>query len=190
MELNQDLPVRPKNQYWSRREQGLCVRCGDERDDSSSITMCSGCRLKSRERGQAHLHRTVSRGVCPKCHEERELRKGSLCEDCRFEKHITSRQRGLLLKEEVLAAYGGPVCVCCGETCIGFLTLDHVNNDGTQHRRSFNPGENQYTFLRRNNYPQDVPLQVMCYNCNLGRAKNGGMCPHHGYNPVSNVEFN
>jgi hypothetical protein len=35
--------------------------------------------------------------------------------------------------QTVLAAYGGK-CVCCGEAEEAFLTLDHVNNDGKQHR--------------------------------------------------------
>lgn len=25
-------------------------------------------------------------------------------------------------------------------------------------------------------YPKDI--QILCYNCNLGREKNGGICPH------------
>lgn len=37
------------------------------------------------------------------------------------------------LKLEVLAGYGGK-CICCGETHPAFLTVDHINNDGAEHR--------------------------------------------------------
>jgi hypothetical protein len=39
------------------------------------------------------------------------------------------------IREDVIAAYGGR-CACCGEFERDFLTLDHVNNDGAEHRRS------------------------------------------------------
>jgi hypothetical protein len=78
-----------------------------------------------------------------------------------------------------LKAYGGdpPKCECCGEANIGFLTLDHVNNDGHEHRKS--AGEyTLFTWLARRGFPNDPPLVVRCYNCNLGRNNNGGECPH------------
>jgi hypothetical protein len=41
-------------------------------------------------------------------------------------------------KYRVLSHYsnGVPVCACCGESLIGFLTLDHINGDGAQHRKA------------------------------------------------------
>ena len=39
------------------------------------------------------------------------------------------------LKNEVFQAYGGYQCACCGETEPMFLTIDHVGNDGADHRR-------------------------------------------------------
>ena len=33
-----------------------------------------------------------------------------------------------------------------------------------------------YSWLIRNNYPEG--FQVLCYNCNLGKAHNNGICPH------------
>lgn len=76
------------------------------------------------------------------------------------------------LRNEVIDAYGAR-CVCCGETNRKFLTIDHVNSDGyaDRQRRSL------MTWLKKNNFPKDR-YQLMCYNCNMGRAKNGGVCPH------------
>ena len=40
------------------------------------------------------------------------------------------------VRREVFEAYGGFVCACCGETQPLFLSIDHINNDGAQERRS------------------------------------------------------
>jgi hypothetical protein len=90
----------------------------------------------------------------------------------------------LAIKVAVFDAYGGPVCVCCGEQHIAFLTLDHVNDDGATHRRSIkgrnngSAGSAFYHYLKMNGYPNDPPLQVLCANCNQGKRGNNGVCPH------------
>ena len=80
------------------------------------------------------------------------------------------------LRSAAFAAYGGARCACCGETELGFLTLDHVNNDGAPHRREIGGSANLLVWLRRKGYPPG--FQILCFNCNLGRALNGGICPH------------
>src|SRR5881396_3810055 len=45
------------------------------------------------------------------------------------------RVRYAALRAEGIGAYGGK-CACCGETTFEFLTIDHVRNDGKQHRRA------------------------------------------------------
>lgn len=71
-------------------------------------------------------------------------------------------------------------CVCCGEKETDFLTLDHTNNDGAKHRkilgRNFS-GSVFYSWLISHNFPKG--FQVMCFNCNLGKNINKGICPHH-----------
>jgi excisionase family DNA binding protein len=80
------------------------------------------------------------------------------------------------LKQEVMTAYGNE-CVCCGETSSKFLTLDHVNNDGGAHRKAIGgSGVSIYQWARRNGYPNK--LQILCWNCNMGKKVNGGECPH------------
>lgn len=76
---------------------------------------------------------------------------------------------------EVVMAYGGK-CVCCNETEIKFLALDHKNNDGTKHRKEVGLwGGKMYRWAKKNNYP-DI-LQILCHNCNLAKAFYG-KCPH------------
>lgn len=78
---------------------------------------------------------------------------------------------------QALDAYGGRKCACCGETTIIFLTLDHINNDGAEQRKkNKGAGRNLASYLRKRGYPTGI--QVLCYNCNCGRYRNGGTCPH------------
>lgn len=71
------------------------------------------------------------------------------------------------IKVECLDSYGG--CECsCGEKDLEVLTLDHVNDDGAEHRRETNTrGNNFYHMLRKNGFPKEPPLQVMCLNCQI-----------------------
>ena len=66
-------------------------------------------------------------------------------------------------------------CICCGETNTRFLTLDHINNNGKQHRKQIGNG-NLLAWIKRNNFPKG--FQTLCFNCNSGRALNKGICPH------------
>lgn len=82
------------------------------------------------------------------------------------------------VKDAVFAAYGGYVCVCCGETEKRFLTIDHINNDGAKHRKEigFRGGIGIHLWLCKNAFPEG--FQVLCFNCNHGKQLNGGTCPH------------
>ena len=85
------------------------------------------------------------------------------------------------VRAEVYAAYGGAHCACCGESNIQFLTIDHINNNGAEHHREVwggkkGTGSAVCGWLKKYNYPPG--FQVMCYNCNCGKQRNGGICPH------------
>ncbi|MDP3891935.1 hypothetical protein [Nocardioides sp.] len=84
---------------------------------------------------------------------------------------IAARVR--ILGLEVLSHYGG-ICVCCGESRYEFLSMDHPNNDGAQHRRDIT-GPNFRRWLKRNNFPPG--FRVLCINCNFSRGRYG-YCPH------------
>ena len=92
--------------------------------------------------------------------------------------HKAWRQR---IKDEVYEAYGGYRCQCpgCSVTEPLFLTLDHVNNDGTKavKQHGNERGIKMWVWIKKHNFPKGM-FQVMCFNCNCGRARNGGHCPH------------
>ena len=76
------------------------------------------------------------------------------------------------LKKDVFNHYGW-VCKCCGEDNPFFLTIDHINNDGAEHRRNIK--KTLYKWIIENNFPND--LQTLCMNCNWAKAR-FGECPH------------
>jgi hypothetical protein len=84
------------------------------------------------------------------------------------------------LKIKVFIHYGGnpPKCACCGEENILFLTIDHINNNGSFHRKIVKKkaGFTFYRWLIKNGFPEGY--QVLCWNCNLGKYFNHGVCPH------------
>lgn len=73
---------------------------------------------------------------------------------------------------------GYRVCACCGESILEFLTVDHINNDGTKQRKLYTGGgHHNYRFLIKNGFP--AGYQILCYNCNCGRARRkDNICPH------------
>ena len=76
-------------------------------------------------------------------------------------------------KERIFEHYG-KVCVCCGESNINFLSIDHINGGGTKHRKKI--GMKICVWLFKNNFPDG--FQTLCFNCNWGKHINGGICPH------------
>lgn len=90
-------------------------------------------------------------------------------------KRAVIRARGRTLREASLSAYGNR-CRCCGETEPRFLTIDHKNGGGNKHRKEIGNGVSLHRWLKKNNYPKG--FQCLCFQCNCGRAVNGGICPH------------
>lgn len=93
-----------------------------------------------------------------------------------IERKIVRSRENVKLKVKVIYGYGGK-CICCGEEEIIFLTIDHINEDGNQHRKKEKIiGSTFYRWLIKNNFPGG--FQILCRNCNWGKYANGGICPH------------
>ena len=91
------------------------------------------------------------------------------------DKYNASKARyRLKLKKEVMALYcpdGWVKCQRCGFDRIDGLVLDHINDDGSQHRkaagishRGHGTGMRIYEYVRKNGKIDG--LQVLCANCN------------------------
>lgn len=159
-----------------------CTVCKIPHSESSKL--CIPCKERCRlyavtqRKRRAREHKAkVDAGLCSFCYKATRTDGFKTCPPCRKRATQGARRR----KEEVKQAYGGE-CACCGETRSAFLTIDHMNNDGAEHRRKMRPGGRGcggkiYTILKNEGY------RLLCWNCNSGRAVNGGTCPHQEKDP-------
>ena len=70
------------------------------------------------------------------------------------------------IKTEVLTHYGQGklACIRCGETRFPALSIDHLNNNGTEERkRPGKAGLGFYYWLKNQGYPEEY--QTLCMNC-------------------------
>lgn len=85
-----------------------------------------------------------------------------------------AKKRNVLIRQEVLDHYGRE-CACCGESEEAFLALDHINDDGAEHRRTHRlEGNKTYYWAKNNGWP--AIFQMLCHNCNFAKGRGG--CPH------------
>lgn len=115
-------------------------------------------------------------------------RGGYICKNCRgrqYKKNVIPNKekiyckiKTLNIKQEVINEYGGK-CECCGQDVWQFLTIDHSNNNGYQHRKTIgrSGGNPFYRWLKNIGYPKDG-FRLLCYNCNCSIGY-FGFCSHH-----------
>lgn len=142
----------------------ICKICGKEYENKSFTGKF--CSPRCKRKNYYHNHKYVSKLRRMKYYNKN--------------KSIISEKQKIKNKEikiQALSYYSGhpPKCQCCGERQLEFLTLDHVNDDGKQERERLKLfGSGFYNWVVKNK-PNN--LQVLCYNCNLGKRVNG-RCPH------------
>lgn len=153
-----------------RRLAGLCPHCGKPKGFSSLC--CDPCLAKAKNRYQNRKRA----GLCVLCGAKHQ-KLGSKCMECALKSSQRLRDWRDRLIVEVMKAYGGCVCKCCGEKEVAFLTLDHINGGGRQHRSVLRKQKTAdiYSWLKQENYPPG--FQVLCMNCNWAKGKYG-VCPH------------
>lgn len=128
-------------------------------------------------RQKKHRNKLIALGFCMSCgRSPAGPQSQTRCESCRIKDNQRNKLERTRLKARVFAAYG-PICICCKENELKFLTLDHVAGNGNQHRKEARLfGDTFYRWVIKSGFPRS--LQVLCYNCNCGRYRNEGTCPH------------
>jgi hypothetical protein len=108
---------------------------------------------------------------------KRSTKKGflRLCGACKRERSrvYSKRYRDGCVKR-VLKEYGAR-CWCCAQSEPLFLTIDHIDRNGWRERAESRT--DIYIKLVAAGFPKDN-YRLACYNCNAGRERNGGVCPH------------
>lgn len=165
-----DLPDHTPSAYCKPcREEALlsplktCTRCKEAKDRSAFYPNKDGlggyhsnCKACCRARTNTYLSDPINKRV--------------------------EKERKWSQRLETLAAYGG-ACKCCGEATPEFLAVDHVNNNGAEHRREIG-SKNLAGWLRKNGFPQEG-FQLLCHNCNMAKEFYGeGSCIHVNFNLI------
>lgn len=155
-----------KRQRDARRALGLCASCGNDANGKALCEKCEDRRKRSRA-SRAGL-------PCNVCHQNPRSTDGHYCVECRSAMYKAKRDK---IKNAVFDHYGRS-CECCGETLQAFLSIDHIEGGGLQHRKSLGISSSTgfYAWLRKSGFP--TGFRTLCHNCNMGRQINGGVCPH------------
>ncbi len=178
----------------------LCSRC-KKNEAVPGRKWCIGCAsymqdARERYRKKPKLPGTCSRTDCSRLSEPG--RKS--CAECRIREEgyearskdkiaWNARQARRRYRVRVFEAYGGVLCSCCGEDRYEFLTMDHVDGGGAEHRRQDKRAKGDlYRWLTNNGFPPG--FRVLCMNCNFALGYHG-YCPHTGWvQPTNNGRKN
>lgn len=97
------------------------------------------------------------------------------------EHHYAKNRAGQArLRDKCFEAYGGK-CYCCGLDDWRFLTIDHVWNDGHNHKYPNGKRRSGTVVYKEALAEMDSGrFRIACFNCNCARAMRGkdGLCPH------------
>lgn len=153
----------------------LCPSCDGDRPASSFG------RTKDRPRRFQNCRKcrrteAINAGKCSMCLTRPTIAPQKRCERCLAISRASSLKRHRAMRLAALAKYATGIicCACCGEPDLEFLTLDHTNNDGAEHRRSLR-SNTIWNWLKQARYP--TGFQILCFNCNIAKSIYG-VCPH------------
>ena len=124
-----------------------------------------------------------AKGLCQNCYAREYSRRGNA---------VLTRQKYKDVHREEYRQYGrelhqkhrqlcldhyGHKCACpnCPETMDIFIEIDHINNDGEDHRKNDKEANHLYRWLIKNDFPSG--FQSLCSNCNQAKRRHG-KCPH------------
>lgn len=106
----------------------------------------------------------------------------------REQNRLYSNRANAKRKIRILSHYSTtiiPSCVCCNETRIEFLSIDHINGGGNKQRIALKKaGQDFYKWIEKNNYPNG--FRVLCHNCNQAIG-HFGHCPHMGFSYLKSL---
>jgi len=165
---------------------GKCACCGETRKEYLTIDHIDGNgRKHKREMGFQDIYHWLRQNnypegfqvLCFNCNSG----KGnySVCphnkEDFEKEFEAKLKESGQAryvwnLRMNIIEGYGGK-CELCGEDNPHFLTIDHIDGEGSKERKVLGSSTALYRKLRDNNYPKDN-YRLLCYNCNCALGFN------------------
>lgn len=143
--------------------KGLCKSCYAKERTKLALAngMCRNCWSRAA---------APTRALCQTCLDRNKIRTLRWKETSLSEYRAYQRKYKDKVRQDVIQAYGGQ-CACCGIQHLIFLQLDHINDDGGQHRKALGvtSGFNFARALIKQGFPPG--LQVLCANCHQAKTQ-------------------
>jgi len=151
------------------REKGICEIC--QLPTNTDNYCCEPCRIIRLEKQKLRTDTRKLNNQCIDCKKQKsEEEIYHSCDACRLKKKIKRQE----IRRIIFGHYGQKCnCSCgCNVTNPNHLTVDHIENNGAEHRKQVGKSEFFYRWIIRNNFPDD--LQILCFNCNCAKSNYGG----------------
>lgn len=180
-----DLRIRVRSRFFEiyGKECACChvkeqifLTVGHKRHDGKQDRLENGGQLGVIRRAVAHPDFEKYETQCYNCNMA-ALRRGTVIKPHSGAEKDRTRKRKYRakLQSQFLEIYGEE-CVCCGERDPWSLTIGHPLADG--HADRLEKGGWQAMVRRAIEHHNRTKYETQCFNCNLGAARNGGICPH------------
>lgn len=139
-----------------------CAQCGEDEYSKLTIDHIHGGGTKHRKEMGSNIIDYLYNNTISKDGYQ------VLCYNCNCSKDVEYKDQQSYRKKQQVIEHYGCVCAECGEARIERLTIDHINNDGAEQRKllGYKTGSIFYRWLVKKNFPDNLGLQVLCYNCN------------------------
>ena len=151
------------------KANGTCVVCNSSKRKSSAKTKAADSTRYFGSVCSKHPEldglRLSSNYTCVYCHRDRSRARQ------KNNGYPVMKRQVELLTEGVYKAYG-QCCTKCGNNDRDVLTIDHVDQKGSQHKSNSGTrfrGIHLYRWLKQNNYPPG--FRTLCINCNVKTYK-------------------
>jgi len=128
------------------------------------------CRDKDKKTKSYTYENRKKNGLCVEC--GKVSANKVRCKSCRLKKSHYQKLHLRKTKQKLIDTYGGK-CVCCKEKIFEFLSLDHVNGDGSKERNIMKTS----LYLKAIREKGSGKYRLLCMNCNTSLGFYG-YCPH------------
>jgi len=157
------MPCR-KELYRERKENGLCVKCGEKKDTDG--VFCSVCKDKDNQNKRANYEFYIKMGVCPRCHKEKLYGDERACLQCNAERYRRQQNRDREHYNEIHRKSSKKIYAESSANGICIRCNKRKAIEGQKSCKMCREKRNEYRRLRRGTIPRRLrPEFGMCYFC-------------------------
>ena len=157
-------PVMKKQGFDKSKYQIMCYNCNMSRfyvgfceHNVEQSDQCYFCAVLLIDK-QFQYHISANISICKMC--------VFAIKDAKID--LSHKNSMLEVRRKVIEGYGG-ACAQCKDTHWSFLTIDHVSNNGNEHRKRRSAQYSIYLDVINSGFSAEY--QLLCYNCNCAKER-------------------